>query len=119
ASGEFNGNYTLHGAIVDQQPGDQELVVAGYGTVSERCLKQGVQQVKAGLVSREPRSCFLHPAEGANSNVPIRLATPGTAPMLQTQQLLRGLSHEDFHRVLIAEPIAAGDGIVSMFIQAV
>ncbi len=39
--------------------------------------------------------------------------------MFQTHQLQRSLLHEGFDGVLIAQPIAARDGIVRVFVQTV
>ena len=49
----------------------------------------------------------------------VRLAAPGAAPVLEPQHLLGGFLDEGLHRVLVAQPVAAGDGVVGMLVQAV
>src|SRR3974390_1907278 len=78
-----------------------------------------MQQVEAGLVGGKPRAHLLHAAEGAYCDVAVRLAVPRTPPTLQLQQFLRSFSHEGFDGVLIAEPVAAGDSVVGVFVGAV
>ena len=87
--------------------------------VLERGLKQRVEHVESGFVGRKPSACFLHATERPYSDASIGLPAPGTAPMLKPHQLYRSLLHEGFHGVLIAQPIAAGDGVVGVFIQTV
>ena len=62
---------------------------------------------------------FFMPPNGRTAMLAVRLAAPGTAPMLQAQQLLRGLLDERLHGVLVAQPIAAGDGVVGVLVEAV
>jgi len=51
--------------------------------------------------------------------VTVRLAIPGTTPVLQLQQFLRSFFDEGFDRILIAQPVAAGDGVVGVFVETV
>src|SRR5208337_1197368 len=62
---------------------------------------------------------LLHSTEGAHRDVPVRLAVPRTAPSFQLQQLLRRFLDERLNRILIAEPVAARDRVVGVFIQTV
>jgi hypothetical protein len=39
--------------------------------------------------------------------------------VLQPQQLLRSFFDEDFYGVLVGQPIAAGDGVVGVLVEAV
>src|SRR5207247_2845219 len=105
---ELDGDHALNPAIVGQEPGDEVLIVAGYGRVLERGLKQCVEQVEAGFVGGKQRACFFHPAERPDRDAPIRFAAPGTAPMLQAHQFFWRLFDEGFYGALVAEPIAAG-----------
>ena len=49
----------------------------------------------------------------------VGLAAPGASPVLELQHLARRFPHEGFHRVLIAKPVAPGDGVVGVRVQAV
>ncbi len=62
---------------------------------------------------------LLHPAESAHRNMPIGLAVPRTTPVLQLQQLLRRFPDKRLHCVLIAQPVAARDGVVGVLVQTV
>ncbi len=77
--------------------------------VLQRRLEERVQHVEAGLVGREPGAHLLHATERADRDVPVRLPAPRAAPVLELQQLPRGLVDERLDRVLVAEPVAAGD----------
>ena len=62
---------------------------------------------------------FFMPPNGPHGDVPVGLAAPGTAPVLQAQQLLGRFLDEGLDRVLIAQPVAAGDGVVGVLVEAV
>ena len=78
-----------------------------------------MQQVEAGLVGCVPGSFYFHAAEGPYGNMTVRLATPGATPVLYARQLSRCFVNEQVDRILIAEPVSAGDGIVKMIIETV
>ena len=109
----------LDAAVVDQQPGDEPLVVAGDAGVLERGLEQRVEHVEAGLVGGEPRAHLLHAAERAHGDAAVGLAAPRAAPVLQPEQLLGRFLDERLDRVLIGQPVAAGDGVVGVLVEAV
>ena len=117
--GQLDGHHALTPSVVHEQLGDEELVVSLDDVVLERGLEQRVEQVEAGLVGGEPRPLDLHPAEGAHGDVAVRLPAPGAAPVLEPQHLLRRLPHEGLHRVLVAEPVPSGDGVVGVLVEAV
>ena len=78
-----------------------------------------MQHVEAGLVGGEPGAHLLHAAEGAHGDAAVRLAAPGTAGVLQAEQLLGCFPDEGLHGVLVAQPVAAGDGVVGVLVEAV
>jgi hypothetical protein len=51
--------------------------------------------------------------------VAVFLAAPGAAPVFELEKFLRGFLDEGFDGVLIAEPIAAGNGVVGVFVERV
>ena len=89
------------------------------GAILHAGLEQGVQHVEAGLVGGKPGTPLLHPTKGAHCNVSVRLAVPRTSPPLQLQQLLRRFLDKGLHRILITEPVAAGNGVVGMLVETV
>ena len=103
----------VHPAVVDQQPGDEHLVVARDLVVLQGGLEQRVQHVEAGLVGREPGALLLHAAERTDRDVAVRLPAPGAAPVLELQQLAGSLVDERLDGVLVAEPVAARDRVVA------
>ena len=119
AGAELDADDALHPAVVDEQLGHVPLVVPGDLLVLQRGLEQRVQQVEAGLVRREPGSHLLHAAEGPDRDMAVRLPAPRTTPVLQLQQLDRCLGHEGLDRVLVAQPVAAGHGVVGVLVQGV
>src|SRR5207302_10821583 len=115
----FHGHRALHPAVLDERTGDEPFVVPGDGGVLERGLTQGMQHMEAGLARGEPRALFLHSAERADSDVAVPIAAPGTAPVLESQQLFGGFLHEGFHGILIAQPVPTGNRVVGMIGQGV
>ena len=101
------------------KPGHEPLVVALHLAVLQRGLEQRVQHVEAGLVGGEPRAPLLHAAERAHGHVAVRLTAPRTTPVLELQQLARCLVDEHLDGVLVAEPVAAGDRVVDVLVEAV
>src|SRR5207244_8272926 len=77
------------------------------------------QRVESGLIGGKPGAHFLHATKGPDRDVSIRISAPGAAPVLEPQQLLRRLFYENFDGILIAEPVATGDGVVGVVIQRV
>ena len=108
---QFDGDHALHAAIVDEQLRHEPFVVPNDAGVFEGRLEERVQHVEAGLVGGKPRAHLFHAAERAHADAAVRLAAPGTAPVLQPKQLLGRFVDEGLHRVLIAQPIAARDGV--------
>ena len=119
SGGHFDGHHPLAAPLLHQQFGDEAFVVALDGFVLQGGLEKRVEHVEAGLVGGEPGALDLHAAERADGDATVGLPAPGAAPVLQSQHLDRGFVDEDFHRILIAQPVAARDGVVGVFIQAV
>ena len=85
----------------------------------QRGLEQRVQHVEAALVGREPRARDFHPAETAHVGATIWQTRPRTAPVLHLNHFFRGVFDEILHHVLLAQPVAAGDGVVKVVFQRV
>jgi len=51
--------------------------------------------------------------------VAVFLAAPGAAPVFELEKFLGSFLDEGFDGVLIAEPVAAGDGVVGVFVERV
>ena len=109
----------MHPALVDEEPGDEPLVVPLDRAVLQRGLEQRVQHVEAGLVGGEPGAHLLHAAERPDRDVPVGLPAPRAAPVLELQELARRLLDEGLDGVLVAEPVAARDGVVDVLLVAV
>ena len=122
--GEFPGRQrqhhrTLDAAVIDQQIDAEILIEALDGRELGRSLEQGVENMEAAAVSGEPGALDLHAAEGAHIDVAIGLAAPWTAPMLELHHLARAMLDEIFDDVLFAQPVAAGDRVIEMVVEAV
>ena len=116
---DFDGHHAPATPLLDQQPRNEAFIVALDDIVFQAGLEKGVQHVETGLVSGEPGALDLHSAEGAHRNAALWLPAPGTTPVLQLQHLAGRFFDKCLHRVLIAHPVAAGDGVVGVLIQAV
>ena len=119
AGHKFDGHDALHAAIVHQELGDKPFVVTGDGVVFQSGLKESVQHVEAGFVGGKPRAHLFHAAESADGDVSVGLAAPRAAPMLEAQQFFGGFLDEGLHGVLVAEPVAAGNGVVGVLVETV
>src|SRR5215475_10765410 len=75
--------------------------------------------MEAGLVRGEPGAKLLHATERPHRDVPVRLATPGTAPVLEPDQLAGCFGDEGLDSLLVAQPIPARDSVVGMLLEAV
>ena len=85
----------------------------------DRGLEQRVQHVEAGLVGGEPGALDLHAAERAHVHVAVVLAAPRAAPVLHLHHLPVRVGDEILDDVLLAQPVAAADGVVEMMLEAV
>ena len=82
----------LNAAVVDEQLGDEPLVVADDARVLQRGLEQRVEHVEAGLVRGKPRAHLLHAAERADGDVAVGLAAPRDNPSARDAAAPRGAS---------------------------
>ena len=115
---ELDRDHAAYAVALDHQLGDEGLVVARE-RVAQRGLEERVQHVEAGLVGGEPRAHLLHPAERAHRDLAVVAPAPRAAPVLQPQQLLGDLVDEDLDAVLVAQPVAARDGVVGVLVERV
>ena len=116
---QLDGDDSVHPPVVDQQAGDEPLVVPRHRGVLQGGLEQRVQHVETGLVGREPGAHPLHAAEGAHRHPAVRLPAPRASPVLELQQLARRLLHERLDGVLVAQPVAARDRVVGVLVEGV
>ena len=108
----------VHPAVVDQQPGHELLVVPRDLVVLQRRLEQRVQHVEAGLVGGEPGAHLLHAAERADGDRPSAAGSTGS-PSAPAGAARGGLADERLHGVLVAQPVAARDGVVAVLVERV
>ena len=87
--------------------------------ILETGLEERVQQVEAGLVGGEPGALGLHAPKGAHRNMAIRFPIPRATPVLQLHHLGGGFADKGFDRILITQPVAPGNRVVRVLIQAV
>ncbi len=106
-------------AVVYQQIQYKMLVKAAYLRVLQRGLKQRVQHMEAGFISGEPGALNLHAAEAAHVDAAVRLTTPRAAPLFQLNHFFRAVAHKVVHHILLAQPVAASDGVVKVSVETV
>ena len=119
AGAELEGHAALAAAVGGQQAGGEVFVVAGDLAELQGGLKKRMQHVEARLVGGVPGAFDLHSAERPDRDVPRVLPAPGAAPVLQLDELARGLVDEDFDGVLISQPVGAADGVVDVVFAGV
>ena len=78
-----------------------------------------MQHVETRLVGGIPGSLHLHAAERSHRDVTVRLAAPRAAPMFHLGQFAGRFLDKQINRILVAQPIATGNGIVEMVVEAV
>ena len=78
-----------------------------------------MQHVEASLVGGEPRALDLHAAERSHVDVAVILAAPRAAPVLELHHLFGAVGDEVVDDILLTQPVAAGDRVVEMMLQAV
>ena len=110
---------TLDSAVIDEEPGHEPFVVPNHAGIFEGSLEERVEHVEAGLVGGKPRAHLLHATERANGNSSVGLPAPGTAPVLEAEELIGRLLDERFDGILVAQPVAPGDGVVRMLVTTV
>src|SRR5450759_4825818 len=100
--------------VLDEQLGDEGLVVAVDLLVLERGLEDRVEHVEPALVGGEARAPGGHASEGADGDRAVRLAAPWAPPVLHLDHLDRRLSYKGLDNVLVGEVVRALDGVESM-----
>ena len=114
-----NHGRALHAALVDEQV-DAEIFVEPLDRgIFRRGLEQRVKDMEAAAVGCEPGPLDFHAAEGADIDVAVGLAVPGTAPMLELDHLRRAAADEELDHVLLAQPVAAVNGVVEVVVERV
>ena len=78
-----------------------------------------MEHVEAGLVGGEPGALDLHAAERPDRHMPVGIAAPGAAPVLQLNHLADGFLDKNLNRVLIGKPVGARDGVLGVIIETV
>ena len=116
---DVEGRDAAHPAVVDEQRGDEPLVVSGDGVVFEGGLKEGVQHVEAGFVGGKEGAFDAHATKGADAHATVFVAAPGAPPMLELDDFVNGFFDKGFNHVLIRQEVAAFDGVVGVQVKAV
>ena len=115
----IDGCHTTDLAIIYQKGGCEGLVVAHNAVVFERCLKQGMKHVKAGLVGGEEGAIGRHASEGPCAHTTVRLSAPRTSPVLKLNEFPGGFVDKQLYRVLIGQKVSPKNGILGMEIEAI
>jgi hypothetical protein len=78
-----------------------------------------VQHMEAGFVGGKPGALYLHAAKGADIDAAIGFATPGAAPMFQSQHFLGAVLNKVLDYILVSQPVGAGDGVIEMVFEGI
>ena len=113
------GGDSAHPAFIDEKGGDVPLVVAVDAAVLQGGLEEGVEHVKAGLVGGVEGALRAHAAEGAHADTAVGLAAPRASPVLQLDELPRGLVDEGLDHVLVGQEVRPLDRVVGVGVESV
>src|SRR5262245_45838614 len=78
-----------------------------------------MQQMKSRLVRCKKSPIDAHPAEGSDAHAAVRVAAPGTSPMLELDDFSRSLLYKSLDRVLVRHKIRAEDCVLRVKVQIV
>src|SRR6058998_133443 len=106
-------------AAVDDKARDEVLVEAVDVLELHGRLEERVQDVEADLVRREHGALDGHPAERALAHPAVRIAGPGTAPVLELDDLLRTPRDEELDGVLVGEEVGSLDRVERVQFQGI
>src|SRR3990172_9593855 len=93
-------------SIIYKEAGDKTPLISFESVIFQRGLKEGMEEVKTGLVCRMEGALLAHSAEPAHCNVSIRLPVPGTAPPFYLDHLFGGIPDKGLYSVLICQKVA-------------
>jgi hypothetical protein len=82
-------------------------------------LEQGVQHVEAGFIGGKPGTFDLHAAEAADVDAAVRAAAPRASPLFKLGHFRRAVVNEVVDDILLAKPVAPGNGVVKMVLKAI
>src|SRR4051812_11247947 len=75
--------------------------------------------MEAGLIVNELGALDFHCAEWKDRHLHVEVTTERKTPMLHLRELERSRVDEQLDRVLVTQPVAAGDRVVEVKIHAV
>ena len=78
-----------------------------------------MKHVESGLVSSVERPFGAHPTKGPYADPSIRVAAPGTSPVLQLYYLITCLTDKSLNHILVGQKVTSLDRIIGMEIQVV
>ena len=119
AGRDLDCDYALTASVLDDEVDTEIFVEPADRRIFDRCLEQRVQDMESALVGREPGTLDLHPAERPHVDVAVNLSAPWTAPVFELHHFLSAVRNEIIDYVLVAQPVAAGDGVVEMIIERI
>ena len=105
--------------VIDQNVEDEVLVKALNLWELKGGLEQGMQHVEAGFIGGKPGAFNLHTAEAANVDATVWPTAPRTAPLFELGHFGWAMMDEVIDDILLAKPVAAGDGVVKMVFEAI
>src|SRR3990170_3814793 len=106
-------------SIIYKESGDKPLVISFQIVIFQRGLKEGVEEVKAGLVCGMERALLAHSAAPAHGDVPVFLTVPGTTPPFYLDHLFAGIPDKGLYGILVCQKVAPLDRIKGMEIMVV
>ena len=106
-------------ALLDQDVGDEELVVAGEAPVAQQLVVQRLHLEEAGLVGRQRRAREGVAAEGALRDAAVLVARPRDAPVIEQPDLVRDGVDEAPDDVLVGQEVGSLVGVPGVQVDRV
>src|SRR5256712_1284299 len=106
-------------AGVDDEARDEVLIETVDVLELHRRLEERGPGVEADLVRREHGALDGHPAQRALAHPAVRIPRPGTAPVLEPDDLLRAPRDEELDRVLVGEEVGSLDRVERVQLQGI
>src|SRR5947208_9632 len=75
--------------------------------------------MKSAFVGGEPRPLGFHATEWPHGHAAVGVSAPGATPVLELYHFRRSFFHKNLYGVLVAHPVAPGDGVVRVGVQGV
>lgn len=105
--------------VIDQQVKDEMFIKALNLGKLKGGLEESMQHVEAGFIGGKPGAFDFHPTEAPDVDAAVGAAAPRASPLFQLGHFRWAVMNEIVDDILLAQPVASGDGVVKMILKAI